>query len=117
MLLRKLLPPSRLNKLFSATKPGFSAYKYGGSFYLHQSQPSASPLRFLRPFSTGKDNEADTASAAEASDMDFKTLEEKMKAMEEEIEASAKANREFVNLDGVNLYDELKEEVKEGASQ
>ena len=35
-----------------------------------------------------------------------------MKNMEKELEDSAKANRDFVNLDGVNLYDELKEEVR-----
>ena len=32
--------------------------------------------------------------------------------MEKELEDSAKANRDFVKLDGVNLYDELKEEVR-----
>jgi hypothetical protein len=63
----------------------------------------------FRPFSTGRDEE----SAADASPQDFKTLEEKMNSMEQEIEASAKANREFVDLDGVNLYDELKEEQRE----
>ena len=40
-----------------------------------------------------------------------------MVAVEREIEESARANRDFVSMEGVNFYDELKENVSEGQSE
>lgn len=68
----------------------------------------------LRQFSStgkGEDND-ESAHAATKSHADLEALQEKMQRMEKEIEDSAKANRDFVSLDGINFYDELKEEVR-----
>ena len=68
----------------------------------------------FRPFSTSKkgDESDEGAQVATEAKLDINSLDEKMKYMEREIEDSARANREFLNIDGVNLYDELKEDVR-----